>query len=79
MAVRRLAEWWSWYFFITVVVVGIIVGVVSTIWFMWGGIIDLKRLFKDLAIRVDNPLDNGWVESQVSLADKAKLEKDAEE
>jgi len=73
------AEWWSWYFFITVVVVGIIVGVVSTIWFMWGGIIDLKRLFKDLAARVDNPLDNGWVESQVSLVDKAKIGKDTEE
>lgn len=66
-------EWWSWYFFITVVVVGIIVGVVSTIWFMIGGIVDIRRLFKDLAKRIDNPLDDGWVEGHVSLADKTAL------
>ena len=67
------AEWWSWYFFITVIVAGIIVGSVSTVWFMIGGIIDIRRLFKDLAKRVDNPLDDGWVEGHVSLMDKKSL------
>jgi hypothetical protein len=67
------AEWWSWYFFITVIVVGIIVGSVSTVWFMVGGVVDLRRLFKDLAKRVDNPLDDGWVEGHVSLMDVEKL------
>ena len=68
------AQWWSWYFFIMVIVVGIIVGSISTVWFMIGGIIDIKRLFRDLSKRVDNPLDDGWVEGHVSLVDKQKLD-----
>ncbi len=66
-------EWWSKYFFFTLIVVGLIVGGVSTIWFMTGGIIDLRRLFKDLAARVNNPLDDGWVVGQVALADAEML------
>ena len=34
----------------------------------------MRRLFKDLEARVDNPLDNGVVEGHVSLADKAIFE-----
>jgi hypothetical protein len=73
------AEWWSWYFFITVIVVGIIVGCVSTVWFMIGGIIDIRRLFKDLSLRVNNPLDDGWVEGHVSLMDVEKYGSDEED
>ena len=62
-------EWWSTYFFITTIVFGLIVGSVSTVWFMIGGIVDLRRLFKDLAVRVNNPLDDGWVVGHVSLVD----------
>jgi hypothetical protein len=65
------AKWWSWYFFITVIVLGIVMGSISTVWFMIGGIIDIRRLFKDLAKRVNDPLDDGWVEGHVSLMDKA--------
>lgn len=63
------AEWWSTYFFVTLIVVGIVVGSISTLWFMIGGIVDLRRLFKDLALRVNNPLDDGWVVGHVSLVD----------
>jgi hypothetical protein len=63
------AEWWSMYFFITIIVVGIIVGSISTVWFMIGGIIDIRCLFRDLTKRVDNPLDDGWVVGHVSLVD----------
>lgn len=69
------AEWWSWYFFINIIVVGIIVGSISTVWLMAGGFIDLRRLFRDLAKRIDNPLDDGWVEDHISLADKTEFEK----
>lgn len=68
------AKWWSWYFYVNVIVVGIIVGSISTVWFMIGGFIDLRRLFKDLGKRVDNPLDDGWVEGHVSLVDKGEFE-----
>ncbi len=67
-------EWWSTYFFITSLVVTGIIGIITTFWFLIGGIIDMRRLFRDLAIRVDNPLDNGMVEGHVSLADKAVFE-----
>lgn len=63
------AEWWGTYFFITLIVVGILVGSVSTVWFMVGGIKDIRRLFQDLAKRVDNPLDDGWVVGNVSRVD----------
>lgn len=67
-------EWWSSYFFITHLVVTGILGVVSTFWFLIGGVIDMRRLFRDLAARVDDPLDNGMVDGHVSLADKAAFE-----
>ena len=73
------ASWWSMYFYINIIVIGVIVGVVSTVWFMIGGIIDMRRLYKDLNARVNNPLDDGWVEGHVSLVDKVKLGKDAED
>lgn len=67
-------EWWSTYFFINSLIVTSILGLISTVWFLWGGIIDTKRLFKDLSERVDNPLDDGRVVGHVSLADKAIFE-----
>jgi len=67
-------EWWSTYFFITSLCVTGIIGIISTFWFLIGGIIDMRRLFRDLATRVDNPLDDGRVEGHVSLADKALFE-----
>ena len=67
-------EWWSKYFFVTSMCVTGVIGVVSTFWFLIGGIIDMRRLFKDMASRVDNPLDNGMVDGHVSLADKAVFE-----
>jgi Na+/proline symporter len=64
-------EWWSEYFFITSLLVTGALGIVSTFWFLIGGIIDIRRLFRDLAARTDDPLDNGMVEGHISLADKA--------
>lgn len=62
-------KWWSTYFFVIQVAIATLVGAVSTVWFMVGGIIDLRKLFRDLAARKDNPLDNGQVVGHVSLAD----------
>ena len=39
--------------------------------FMIGGVIDLRRMFRDLAARTQiNELDNGMFEGNVSLSDK---------
>ncbi|MBQ4314242.1 MAG: hypothetical protein IJC21_02245 [Lentisphaeria bacterium] len=65
------AIWWSHYFYITSILVSAVIGVISTVWFLTGGIIDLRRLFRDLQDRKANPLDNGMVSGNVSLADQA--------
>ncbi len=48
----------------------ITLNICTTVWFTWGTVVDLKRLFRDLAARKRNDLDNGMVEGHVSLADK---------
>lgn len=73
------AHWWSHYFFITHLCVGVVIGIISTVWFLIGGIIDTKRLLKDLEKRVDNPLDNGRVKGHVSVVDVAALGSDEDE
>jgi len=71
-------EWWSRYFFIYSLTVPCLIALVSTVWFMIGGVIDLRRMFRDLAARTDNPLDDGRVTGHVSLADAVAFEKDEE-
>lgn len=68
-------EWWAWYTYFDNIILSIAIGLVSTVWFMIGGIVDIRRLFRDLAARIDNPLDDGWVEDHVSLVDKVEIEK----
>ena len=53
--------WWGTYYYVTSLIIPIIVGCVSTVWFMWGGIRDSRRLFKDLEARVTDANDNGFV------------------
>lgn len=68
-----LAEYWSMYFFITTIATALVVGAVSTVWFLVGGIVDTRALFRDLAKRVANPLDDDRVEDGVSLSDQARF------
>ena len=52
-----------------------LIGVVSTVWFMIGGSIDLYRLFRDLDKKQANLLDDGRVIGHVSASDLADVEK----
>lgn len=65
---------WGVYYYITTIVASLLVGCVSTVWFMWGGFRDMVAMFRDLAARVANPLDDGRVVGHVSLADKEHFE-----
>ncbi len=67
-------EWWSGYFLITSLIVPGIVTVIVAIWFGIGSVRDMIQLFRDLKTRKINFLDNGQVEGNMSLADKAELE-----
>ncbi|OQA87559.1 MAG: hypothetical protein BWY31_00727 [Lentisphaerae bacterium ADurb.Bin242] len=55
-------HWWGYKFFITALIVPCMIGVISTVWFFWGGIVDLRRFFRDIANRKHNPSDNGQVD-----------------
>ena len=68
------ASWWSVYFLIIVLIVPAIMAAITSVWFGIGGVVDLTRLFRDLKTRIVNPLDDGRVEGNMSLADKAQLE-----
>ncbi|MBQ9804691.1 MAG: sodium:panthothenate symporter [Lentisphaeria bacterium] len=67
-------EWWGHYFFVVQLLVPGIVAIISTFWFGIGGVVDMRRLFSDLKKRDVDHLDNGIVEGNVSLAEKARLE-----
>lgn len=51
--------WWGEYYYVVHLIVPICIGLVSTVWFMWGGIKDAIRLFKDLDARTVDAADNG--------------------
>jgi len=73
---RWPVEGWGWRLFIIYMVVGCGKALISMVWFMIGGIVDLRNMFRDLAARTQiNDLDNGMVVGNVSLADKLKFEK----
>ena len=62
-------EWWGKYFFVIYLAVPLGSALITSFWFIIGGIIDIRRLFRDLEKRIVNPLDNGQVEGNVSLSD----------
>ncbi|MFH1567574.1 MAG: sodium:solute symporter [Gemmatimonadota bacterium] len=64
-------EWWKW----TSVYMAAVVGAVTTVWFSWGGVRDLRRLFKRLTTLQRNVLDDGRVIGHVSADDVARVEK----
>ena len=66
--------WWGNYFLIVSLLVPGIAIAVTTVWFGIGGIWGLFDMFRCLRQRVANPLDNGMVEGNMSLDDKAQLE-----
>ena len=51
-------------YYVTSLIIPMLIGCVSTVWFFWGGIRDGIRLFRDLDARVRDAHDNGMVEKR---------------
>ncbi len=66
-------EWWAHYFYITSVLVAGLIGAISTVWFTIGGTVDLMKLFKRLADKEEDVLDDGRVIGHVSASDVARM------
>ena len=66
LLLNSLSKWgktgWSNYYLVTILLVPFCVALVSTFWFMIGGICDLRRLFIDLEARKRDYSDDGRVE-----------------
>ena len=57
-------HWWTVKFFITMLLIPGITGIISTVWFLIGGIHDFRQLFIDLKKRVEDVNDNGQILDQ---------------
>ena len=57
-------EWWNIYFLVTVLIIPGFIGIISTVWFMIGGIHDTFALFHALKERKNDTNDNGQIISQ---------------
>ena len=54
-------SWWRTYYLCVWVLVPGTIGIFTTVWFLIGGIVDLRRLFRDLAQRKVDYSDTGWL------------------
>ena len=66
-------RWVGWFKFYNLIIPSVIAAI-STVWFTIGGIVDLRRMFRRLAEKQDNDLDNGRVVGHVSTDDVALVE-----
>ena len=70
LVLNILSPWakrgWSNYYLVTILLVPFCVALISTFWFMIGGICDLRHLFIDLEKRKRDFTDDGRVEKKES-------------
>lgn len=64
-------EAWASYFWIMGILFPLIVGVITSIWFTWGGVRDLRVLFRRLSVARLNVLDDGRVVNHRNVDDLA--------
>ena len=55
------SQWWAHWFFIGTILLGAVIGLVSTVWFTIGGVRDLKKMFLALKTHRNEDDDNGRV------------------
>ena len=54
-------SWWATYWHCYAIIIPLVIGVVTTVWFLWGGIIDLHELYIDLKTYKSDATDDGTV------------------
>ena len=54
-------SWWAAYWHYYAVIIPLAIGVVTTVWFLWGGITDLHELYIDLKTYKSDATDDGTV------------------
>lgn len=54
-------SWWSTYWWLYAIAIPLVIGTVTTFWFLWGGIRDLIHLYADLKTYKPDAQDNGHV------------------
>jgi len=57
-------SWWARYWRVTAVWVPLVIGGVTAVWFTWGGVRDLRRLFRSLRALQRDVEDDGTVTSR---------------
>jgi len=54
-------SWWSVYWHYYSIIIPLVIGVITTIWFLWGGVADLRELYVNLQTYKSNAQDDGTV------------------
>jgi SSS family solute:Na+ symporter len=62
-------SWWAQYWRVTAVAVPLVIGVVTAAWFTWGGLRDLRRLFRSLRSVRRDARDDGTVVNHRNLGE----------
>jgi SSS family solute:Na+ symporter len=68
-------HWWSVYWQWELILIPLVISVVTTVWFTWGGIVDLNRLFKALKTVKRDARDDGMVVGHHNLDEDEGEEK----
>lgn len=66
-------EWWVKYWHVVGIWLPLVIGIVTTIWFTWGGVRDLRRMFKQLRTARRDERDDGMVEADEAPRDPAEV------
>ena len=57
-------SWWGTYWHYYAIIIPLIVGVITTVWFVCGGIHDLRVLYRDLKVYKSDSHDDGTVSNK---------------
>ncbi len=64
-------SWWATFWHIVGIGLPVLMAFITAIWFTWGGVRDIRRLFRSLAAQRVNALDDGTVVGHHNLDEEA--------